>query len=587
MLKPAKVLILFLLLIPSSFIASQDKKSGKDGEIQPTFRLPVNVVMVNATVTDKKGNPVTDLKQSDFKIYEDGKLQPINTFAEESDFPDQGSAGESKTAETHGAAPSRLPPSAQTARPRMISLFIDDLTMNSIDYYPRLIKVLQNYVANDVGPQDHVGILLGSGRMQFPFSDDKQLLSETISGLLGKINLIMADRATCPEITDLQAYKINALQDPTEMAKAVAKTRLCFQFGEIIQATLGSSGDQISGQDAANLQAQAEALRVATLQDQESEYRVLRLLDELRQNVRSLKHFDAEKSIVVFSDGFLSYIGCPYCVAPYQLQEVIDLALSSGVVLNSVNLRGLESGIDVSRRSDPNGMAMSDALDDILAQEDPLAQMAGDTGGSFFHNDNDLYKGLKQIVRRQPCYYILTYASPSPKANGTYHRIKLELSRPGLEISYRKGYYSPKEEMTFEKRKREDIIDALKGLGNFNEIPVNLSYNCYRSDSSTYGVSFLTNVDIRKLHFLDEEARHKNLISLVLAAYDDNGHFVDGLEKTVDLKLLDSSFADVLRHGLSSRVELKLPFGRYTIKTVVRESVQGKMGSLTKGIEVP
>jgi hypothetical protein len=274
-------------------------------------------------------------------------------------------------------------------------------------------------------------------------------------------------------------------------------------------------------------------------------------------------------------------------VAPYQLQEVIDLALSSGVVLNCVNLRGLESGIDVSRRSDPNGLAMSDALDDILAQEDPLAQMSGDTGGSFFHNDNDMYKGLKQIVRRQPCYYILTYASPSPKANGTYHRIKLELSRPGLEISYRKGYYSPKEEMTFEKRKKEDIIDALKGLGNFNEIPVNLSYNCYRSDSSTYGVSFLTNVDIRKLHFLDEEARHKNLISLVLAAYDDNGHFVDGLEKTVDLKLLDSSFADVLRHGLSSRVELKLPFGRYTIKTVVRESVQGKMGSLTKGIEVP
>ena len=156
-----------------------------------------------------------------------------------------------------------------------------------------------------------------------------------------------------------------------------------------------------------------------------------------------------------------------------------------------------------------------------------------------------------------------------------------------MEISYRKGYYTPKEEMTFERRKKEDIIDALQAPGNLNEIPVTLSYNCYRSDSSTYGVSFLTNVNIRKLNFLDEDSRHKNLISLVLAAYDESGHFVDGLEKTLDLKLLDSSFADVLRHGLSSRVELKLPFGRYSIKAVVRESVQGKMGSLTKAIEVP
>ncbi len=230
---------------------------------------------------------------------------------------------------------------------------------------------------------------------------------------------------------------------------------------------------------------------------------------------------------------------------------------------------------------------MSTYLDDIMAQEAPLEQMSHDTGGSYFHNDNDLYKGIKQIIHRQSHYYILTYATPSQKADGSYHRIKLEVSRPGLEISYRKGYYTPKEEVTFERRKKEDIIDALQAPGNLNEIPVTLSYNCYRADSSTYGVSFLTNVNIRKLHFLDEDSRHKNLISLVLAAYDENDKFIDGLEKTLDLKLLDSSFAGVLRHGLSSRVELKLPFGRYKIKAVVRESVQGKLGSLTKAIEVP
>ena len=582
MRKRTEVLLLLLLLIPCFSIALDDKKPGKDSKGQVTFRLPVNVIVVNATVTDKKGNPVTDLTQSDFKIYEDGKPQSINTFAQESYYPDQEPAAEPKSADTHKAPSPSLPRPAETLRPRMISIFIDDLTMNSLDYYPRLIKALRNYVSNDLGPQDHVGILSASGRVQLPFTDDKPMLLGTIDGLSGRLNYMMAKRSSCPEITDLQAYKIAINQDALELSKAANKTIQCFT--SVVRPNqapqLGASADSMQ-------EAQLEALREATMQDQESWYRTIRLLDVLRGNIRSMRHFDAERSILIFSDGFLSYIGCPSCEVPYQLQEIVDLALSSGVVLNAVNLRGLESGMDVSRRADPNGLSMSDALDDILAQEDPLSQLSYDTGGTFFHNDNDLYKGLKQIVRRQRCYYILTYASPIQKANGSFHRIKLEIIRPGVEVSYRKGYYSPMEQMTFERRKKEDIIDALQAPGNLNEIPVTLSYNCYRNDSSTYGVSFMTNVDIHKLHFLDEDARRKNLISLVLAAYDENGKFIDGLEKTIDLKLLESSYAGVLKEGLSSRVELKLPFGRYRIKAVVRESVQGKIGSLTKAIEVP
>jgi len=592
MRKRTEVFLLFLLLVPCSLIAFQSKKPEKDDKGQPTFRLPVNVVVVNTIVTDKKGNPVTDLQQSDFKIYEDGKLQPINTFAQESYLPDQESAEGSKIVETHDKVPSNLPAPTQPTRPRMISIFIDDLAMNSLDYYPRLIKVLQNYVANDVGPQDHVGILLGSGRLQFPFSDDKQLLSETISGLLGKFNLTMVNRCECPycpPMTDLQAYQVAVLRD--QGLTAALANNSCALVGRSNQNTPGQGETPADPNDLAPQAAQNFVLRSASVQDEEESLRELSLLDTLRRHIRSLKHFDAERNVLIFSDGFLARM--EDSLHQHQLQEVINLALNSGVILNCVNLRGLESGLDITKNKPVLSVrgnqitAMSQNLDDMLAQEAPLEQLSHDTGGSYFHNDNDLYKGIKRIIHRRSHYYILTYATPSQKADGSYHRIKLEVSRPGLEISYRKGYYTPKEEVTFERRKKEDIIDALQAPGNLNEIPVTLSYNCYRADSSTYGVSFLTNVNIRKLHFLDEDSRHKNLISLVLAAYDENDKFIDGLEKTLDLKLLDSSFAGVLRHGLSSRVELKLPFGRYKIKAVVRESVQGKLGSLTKAIEVP
>jgi polyphosphate kinase len=45
--------------------------------------------------------------------------------------------------------------------------------------------------------------------------------------------------------------------------------------------------------------------------------------------------------------------------------------------------------------------------------------------------------------------------------------------------------------------------------------------------------------------------------------------------------------ADAVKRGLTSRVELKLPVGRYKIKAVVREDTQGKLGSITKSVEIP
>ncbi len=44
------------------------------------LKVTTNEVLVDVRVTDRKGNPVTALKQSDFKVYENGVLQKINSF---------------------------------------------------------------------------------------------------------------------------------------------------------------------------------------------------------------------------------------------------------------------------------------------------------------------------------------------------------------------------------------------------------------------------------------------------------------------------------------------------------------------------
>src|SRR5512136_134034 len=76
--------LLLLLLLPLCPAHTQDKKPGqketKTGQAPFAFKVPVDVVVVNATVTDAKGKPVLDLTADDFKVFEDGKPQPIHTF---------------------------------------------------------------------------------------------------------------------------------------------------------------------------------------------------------------------------------------------------------------------------------------------------------------------------------------------------------------------------------------------------------------------------------------------------------------------------------------------------------------------------
>src|SRR5688572_24050177 len=69
--------LVLLVMIGASLAGTQDPPAP---EPQPTFRAGVNLVRVDAIVTDRNGNPVTDLTAADFEIVEDGKTQPIEQF---------------------------------------------------------------------------------------------------------------------------------------------------------------------------------------------------------------------------------------------------------------------------------------------------------------------------------------------------------------------------------------------------------------------------------------------------------------------------------------------------------------------------
>jgi VWFA-related protein len=577
-LSGAAILVLFLSFrIVFPLEQSSRQKPSKDGKEQLTYKVPVDVIVVNASVVDKKGNPVTDLTADDFKIFEDGKQQTIQTFSLESYAAVSPSAASITKPAADGKPipdphPAEIPGSTQ---PRFISIVVDDVTSPAEDHYAAMIEAVTKFIQRDMGPDDKVALTAGSGHAQYPFTGDKELLLTQVRSLARVLSVTRPPRSTCPVLTDLQAQRITEhpgdLDPRGDLRLAMEETMDCLSLRYVPQ------GDRL---------AVNHSIATARTQWSDTDARMRTLIQTLRQHVRNLRHFEGRKSVVLFSNGFV------FQALVYDLQDLVDTALRSGIVVNTVDLRGLYTAAPqaTQRETLPPGLVgLRHTLneEDMASKDGTLNKMARDTGGIYYHNSNDLYEGLAEIAMRQAYHYILTYASPSSKPDGRYHKIKLELSRPGLAVSYRDGYYAPKEELSFERRRKEDIQDALRAPGDVNEIPISFSYNYYQVDDTRYEIALVTQVDARAIHFQEEESRRRNQIVLVVVAYDEADNYVDGLVKTVDFNLSQASYAELLRLGIASKVSFHLASGKYKIKAVVREGLQSRMGSVNRTIAIP
>src|SRR5688572_26301794 len=76
----ARVAAVFLLLLAGALQGASPQEAPAPAGSQPTFRTGVNIVRVDAIVTDRRGDPVTDLTAADFEIVEGGKAQAIEQF---------------------------------------------------------------------------------------------------------------------------------------------------------------------------------------------------------------------------------------------------------------------------------------------------------------------------------------------------------------------------------------------------------------------------------------------------------------------------------------------------------------------------
>ena len=83
-------------------------------------------------------------------------------------------------------------------------------------------------------------------------------------------------------------------------------------------------------------------------------------------------------------------------------------------------------------------------LADMYLSQDSLRTLADETGGYAAVNSNNVTTALNRIVRLNSTYYVLGYYPKDARHDGRFHKIEVRAKRPGLRVSARKGYVSPR-----------------------------------------------------------------------------------------------------------------------------------------------
>ena len=583
------LLLLFVGLLGAGLFSGVPAAAGQGSgeqeiatqDVQSPFKVQVqrNMVVVRAIVRDSNGRPVPRLRKEDFRLLDNGKPQEIDQFALESSSRTSAVARPAPGKESDEEAASEAGAANATAR-NFQALYFDDLQMTFEDI-AHARDAADRYLATTLTAADRAGIFTSSGQGNLDFTDDRSKLHEALFKLRPRPN-ISTDTNSCPDIGDYQAYLIVQQRDPfaTEIATQ-----------EVIQCNCevtGNSGmQQACSSQAANM-VEAEAMRVWNDWETQSEA----VLRGLEQVIRRTALLPGQHSVIFLSPGFLRYN------LESQIAEIADRALRSSVVISALDPRGLYviiPGGDASRQpilipGRPDLMGRKQQIIDagFSLAEEVLSDLAGDTGGQFFHNSNDLDTGFRQVGTLSDVYYVLAFSPRNLKFDGRFHRLKVSLVNPaGFTIQARRGYFAPKASVDVATKAKEEIEQAVYSQDELKELPINVHTQFYKVNEAEARLAVLTHLDLSSVRFRKEQDRHLNKLTFLTVLFDRDGKYVVGKEKVVEFRLRDATLARLNQTGITLKMEFDLKPGTYLVRQIVRDSEAGQLSGLNRTVEIP
>jgi hypothetical protein len=299
--------------------------------------------------------------------------------------------------------------------------------------------------------------------------------------------------------------------------------------------------------------------------------------------IRRMSALPGQRVIVMMSPGFF--------VTPvmHWSGEIIDRATKANVVINTIDARGLYTPAvyDAANAAPLSSVKVQFMLTEETVQSDILAEFADGTGGTFFHNRNDIDQGLLQAAAEPEVSYLLGFAPQNLKLDGKYHHLKVTLvNKQKWALQARHGYFAPHGEPDPEATAKEEIRQAVFSQEEMRELPIECQTQFFRGANGVH-LSVVTHVETQGLKFRKAEDRSSDDLTISTAIFDENGHLLTGQQKIIELRLKEATLQRVNRAGFSVKSSFDLQPGTFLVRIVVRDSEGSQMAAMNRGVVIP
>lgn len=534
-----------------------------------TFKVRVNLVLVRVVVRDDKGKVVGNLKKEDFQLFDDHKPQAITSFTVET--PEARPPSTPGVVQASAPLSGDIPAANQAVLPqRFVGLLFDDLNLSMED--ATYVRAAATRLFGALSPSDRAGIYTTSGELTQQFTSDHALLEKALLGIVPRPVVGGGVGHTCPDLSYYEADLIENKNDPQALAVATE---------DAVQCAFNGDHTQIAG---ARSIAQSQAIQTLNAGDAGVEYTYRHLEDVMRR----LTAMPGQRVLVFISPGFI--------ITTLQLEssDIVDRANRANIVINTIDARGLYTP-DMGDIANPapvplatGGIESMYRLASQNAQNEILQEFADATGGTFFHNRNDIDVGLRQAAAAPSLSYLLSFSPQNLKVDGKYHTLKVTLTgKQKYSVQARHGYYAPRHVKDPGEQAKQEIQEALFSQEEMRDLPIDVQTQFFKVDATQARVAVLTHVNVTGMRFRKADGRDRDSLTLATAIFDENGNFVVGGEKIIDMRLLETTYQRLLRSGFTVKSSFDVKPGTYLVRQVVRDSEGAQMAARNGAVIVP
>jgi VWFA-related protein len=496
---------------------------------------------------------MTDLRVTDFQLFEDGKPQKVSAFSLVN-IP-------VARAERPLFSPSAIEPDVQTnaGMDGRIYLFVlDDLHVD-ISRGVRVKESLHRFFDRNFGANDLAAVVFTSGR-----AADGQDFTNSPRLLLAAVDKFFGRKQRSPTLERLDEY--NRLQTAgLRRAGDPVNDPLAMERGRDARNTMQSL------QKLSDFMAGVHGRRKAMVLISEGiDYDIYNLFDN---NSVASDIIDATRNAIAAATR--ANVGI-YAIDPRGLVTPgAELIETSGVVTDEPNL----------------GLGVVSSLDELRVSQDSLRSLADETGGFAVTNRNDFNDAFDRLVRDNSTYYVIGYYPINDKRDGRFRKIEVRLTRPGLMVRARRGYVAPRGRAAAPAKAANDPLEdslraAVESPLAISGIPMRLFAAPYKGTPPNAAVALAVEIGVGGLKFAQQNGTYNDKLTVVVRVIDDDGKVRVNEKAALDLTLMPDTFARAQARGFRITSAVNLPPGRYQLRVSAADS-GGTAGTVVGDLDVP